>query len=67
VRLATANGDLTLEVRDNGRGFPDAPPNAPSLGLAGMRERIAALRGSVSLANDAGASLTIRVPLAHAD
>ncbi|MGQ0642323.1 MAG: sensor histidine kinase [Gemmatimonadaceae bacterium] len=68
VRLVASHGGLTLEVRDNGRGFPlAAVPNAASLGLTGMRERIAALRGSVSQINDAGAALVVRVPLAHAD
>lgn len=67
VRLIVSRGELTLEVRDNGRGFPAAAAHsASSLGLTGMRERIAALNGSVSLNTAAGASVTVRVPLTHA-
>ena len=65
VRLTSANAELTMVVRDNGRGFPTAQSSKPiaPLGLSGMRERISALRGSVDLETDAGASVTVRVPL----
>jgi signal transduction histidine kinase len=65
VRLVAENGELTLTVSDNGRGFPDPglTEARPSLGLAGMRERISAVRGSVSLTTDAGAMVTVRIPL----
>jgi signal transduction histidine kinase len=67
VRVAVSNGELTLEVRDNGRGFPPAVPASPSsLGLSGMRERVAAVHGSVSLNAGAGAAVTIRLPLTRA-
>ncbi|MBA2708403.1 MAG: histidine kinase, partial [Gemmatimonadaceae bacterium] len=58
---------LTLTVSDNGRGFPDSEALAetarPSLGLAGMRERISAVSGSVTLTTDVGAMVTVRIPL----
>jgi signal transduction histidine kinase len=67
VRLSADNGELTLTISDNGRGFSqsDAGPTAPkpSLGLAGMRERITALRGSVTFASSVGAHVTVRLPL----
>jgi signal transduction histidine kinase len=67
VELAVSDGRLSMVVRDNGRGFDAADvetSRAPaSLGLAGMRERIAALRGSVTLGSNAGASLTVSVPI----
>jgi hypothetical protein len=67
VQLVAANGELTLVVRDNGRGFPLRPSHSPpSLGLAGMRERISAVHGSVVVASDAGALVTVRVPLTNA-
>jgi signal transduction histidine kinase len=66
VHLAMAEGDLTMIVRDNGRGFPaGSVTGAATLGLAGMRERIAAARGSVTLASSGGASVTVRVPVKH--
>ncbi len=65
VRLATSGDQLTMVVRDNGRGFDAAVATTPmsSLGLTGMRERIAALRGSVTLDSSAGASVTVTLPL----
>jgi signal transduction histidine kinase len=67
VRVTTQDGALALVVRDNGRGFDeaaaDANRSASSLGLAGMRERIAALHGSVTLSSSQGASLTVSVPI----
>ncbi|HEY8174393.1 MAG TPA: sensor histidine kinase [Gemmatimonadaceae bacterium] len=66
VQLVAANGELTLVVRDNGRGFPLPTSHSPiSYGLAGMRERISAVHGSVVVASDAGALVTVRVPLTN--
>lgn len=49
----------TLTIRDNGHGFdPDAP--AVGVGLAGMRDRLALVGGSLEIASDAsGTVLTI--------
>ena len=70
VRLRASDGELTLTISDNGRGFrgSDIPSGAAysSLGLAGMRERIAALRGSVTFTSSTGAMVTVRVPLSDA-
>jgi signal transduction histidine kinase len=67
VRLVAEDGELTLVVRDNGRGFPlRAAQSQSSFGLAGMRERIGAVHGSVVVASDAGALVTVRVPLTNA-
>jgi signal transduction histidine kinase len=57
-------------VADNGRG---ADLNLPrtGLGLVGMRERVAALGGSITLASQCGGGFTVRafIPLvdAHGD
>lgn len=70
VRLRESDGELILTISDNGRGFPasDTPSGVTysSVGLAGMRERIAALRGSVMLTSSTGAMVTVRVPLTDA-
>ena len=70
VRLSVQDGELTLSISDNGRGFPEpdaiSAATRASLGLAGMRERIAALRGSVTLGTNVGAMVTVRIPLSDA-
>jgi len=63
VRLTVTNGELTLMVRDNGRGFAPTSTESRSLGLTGMRERITAVHGTVDVRTDVGASVTVRVPL----
>ena len=65
-------GPVTLEVRDDGCGLPaGAEPRALEhtghMGLAGMRERIAALGGRVELASRPGNGLTLSVYLPAAD
>ena len=66
VRVTVVGNELKLTIQDNGSGFPDADAasqSRPSFGLAGMRERIAAQRGSVVLTSSAGALVTVTLPL----
>jgi len=66
VVLAADNGSLEVEVEDDGRGIaPEDLSKARSLGLRGMRERIAFIGGSfeVARAPRGGTRLKIRVPL----
>jgi signal transduction histidine kinase len=66
VRITVEGSELKLTIRDNGSGFPDTDATSQarqSFGLAGMRERIAALRGSVVLSSNAGALVTVTLPL----
>jgi signal transduction histidine kinase len=67
VQLLATSGALTLVVRDNGRGFGEALHRSEprSLGLTGMRERIGALNGTVTLGSapsDGGAVVTVHLP-----
>jgi PAS domain S-box-containing protein len=65
VLLAAAEGSLEVEVEDDGRGIaPEDLAKARSLGLKGMRERIAFIGGSfeVARAPRGGTRLRIRVP-----
>jgi PAS domain S-box-containing protein len=65
VLLAAADGSLEIEVEDDGRGIaPEDLGKARSLGLKGMRERIAYIGGSfeVARAPRGGTRLRIRVP-----
>jgi len=65
VLLAAADGSLEVEVEDDGRGIaPEDLAKSRSLGLKGMRERIAFIGGSfeVARAPRGGTRLRIRVP-----
>jgi signal transduction histidine kinase len=64
-----SNGEIRLVVEDNGRGFDmTAPPRVGSgrrLGVAGMQERAALMRGSVSVESipDVGTTVYVRIPM----
>jgi signal transduction histidine kinase len=72
VEITGTPGTVRLRVADNGRGPPSAGwdqlEREGHMGLAGMRERISALGGSVRLggSRDHGAALEISVPVAPA-
>ncbi len=59
IRYRQADGELRLEVVDDGRGG-DAPDGS---GLAGMRERIEAIGGRVRRDGSRGTRLTVVVPV----
>jgi len=62
VRLADEDGDLTLEVHDNGRGIrADELSSANSLGILGMRERALLLGGTLSITGGPGKGTTVRI------
>jgi signal transduction histidine kinase len=63
VRLTFADDELTLEVEDDGAGNGELP--AAGNGIAGMRERVAALGGDFSAGprDDSGFRVAARLPL----
>jgi signal transduction histidine kinase len=63
VRLTFADEEVTLEVEDDGAGNGAAP--AAGNGIAGMRERVAALGGDFSAGprGDTGFRVAARLPL----
>ena len=69
IRVLSDGAFRAVEVTDDGRGRPDAPPAAgpprPGVGLAGLRERAARLGGSVDAGPlpDRGFRLVVAVPL----
>jgi len=68
VRLARNNGNLSLEVQDNGRGFDEEEPSAGGhLGVLGMQERALLLGGQLTIDGVPGKGTTVRVriPEAH--
>jgi PAS domain S-box-containing protein len=67
VRLAKEDGDLTLEVHDNGKGIPeDKLSNGESLGILGMRERALLLGGEIIISGAPGQGTIVRVRIPEA-
>lgn len=64
IRLQRSDGNLLVEVGDQGRGF--AENAAPGVGLTGMYERIRDLNGEIDIkSGEQGTTLTVRLPLAR--
>jgi two-component system sensor histidine kinase UhpB len=66
VVVKRSTGALHIIVRDNGAGLQATrSPSSSGLGLRGMSERVGALGGTLTLANDAkgGARLTASLPM----
>jgi signal transduction histidine kinase/ligand-binding sensor domain-containing protein len=64
VQLEYGPGEVALEVRDDGRGFESgAEPGLPKghYGLTGMRERAAAIGGTLEVTSEPGAGTTVRL------
>ena len=63
IRVALADGWVTLEIRDRGCGIPRDAGDGMGVGIAGMRERLLQLGGSLTLApNDPGTAVIARLP-----
>ena len=66
VELRAAGGGIELAVQDNGVGFdPTRKQGRPSLGLAGMRQRLSLVDGELLIdsAPGGGTSIVARAPL----
>ncbi len=65
VTVEEREGELRLEIRDDGKGFDLAAAQGEGLGLMGMRERAEHLRGTFSLRSGPrqGTLIRVRVPL----
>ena len=62
ARLAIEDGNLTLEVHDNGSGIPgEKLQKGRSLGILGMRERATLLGGDLSITGFPGKGTAVRV------
>lgn len=65
VHLRFAQGELSLEIHDDGKGITEEEINdSNSLGLIGIKERIVAWGGKVNIEGKAGkgTSLSVKIP-----
>jgi signal transduction histidine kinase len=69
ILLARENGELKLEVRDNGGGIPEehlkraGGHGKEGVGIAGMRERVRELGGKIEIRSDrAGTAVIVNLP-----
>lgn len=67
VHLERHADKIVCSLRDNGRGFETwsrpAPADRQGLGLIGIRERVAALGGTLSIASSPGEGTTLEVAI----
>ena len=61
VHIAVADGTVTVEVADDGRGFDPATVGREHFGLRSMRGRVADLGGRLELTSAPGAGSVLRV------
>jgi signal transduction histidine kinase len=65
ARLAAEDGNVTLEVRDNGKGIHEEKlRKGRSLGILGMRERVTLLGGDLTITSSPGngTAVLVRIP-----
>jgi signal transduction histidine kinase len=65
LRMRRENGNISLEIRDNGRGISEGDLNKPkSFGLRGIRERVYSLAGAfrVGAGESGGTHIALHVP-----
>lgn len=68
VELFVAENEVSLEVRDNGRGIENTDKlKDTSFGLRGMQERVAAFDGWVDVSGSLGKGTTVMVSIPRGD
>jgi signal transduction histidine kinase len=67
VTLSYMDDEISLDVRDDGRGFDPLTDTAIGYGLTGMRARAERLAGTVDIESEPGygTAISARVPLVH--
>ncbi len=63
IELSEDPGGLQLEIRDNGKGFPESGTPSAGIGIQTMQFRAEALRGTLELHSAAGVTIRCRVPV----
>ncbi len=67
ITLAAVDGQIEVSVRDDGVGFDTAIEHGSAYGLVGMRFRVEAEGGTLTLRSEPGQGTTVRVRLPQAD
>jgi PAS domain S-box-containing protein len=63
IRLVRDEGWIVLEIRDSGCGIRGRDVESPGVGVAGMRERLLQIGGTLHIeSNNDGTALTARLP-----
>jgi signal transduction histidine kinase len=62
IRARHHNGTLTIRIEDDGGGFAQAP-GREGLGLTNIRDRVAAVKGTVSITSTLGRGTVVAVTL----
>jgi signal transduction histidine kinase len=65
IRLAQTNGQLTLTVRDDGRGFDSAARNGAGMGLTNLQRRAAKHGGRIQITSSPAQGTTVSITLPH--
>ena len=66
IQLAQSNGQLTLRVHDDGRGFdPAAAPQGAGMGLTNLQRRAAKHGGNVQITSAPAQGTTVSITLPH--
>ncbi|MFA5317038.1 MAG: PAS domain S-box protein [Dehalococcoidales bacterium] len=66
VNLKDQDGKMIMRIRDNGKGItPEQLSSPSSFGIIGMRERVRALRGEITIRGipGKGTTVTVTIPL----
>jgi signal transduction histidine kinase len=68
VTLDYSGENCVLDIRDDGKGFNPIASRRKSFGLAGMKERVSMLGGTIAIASSPGrgSAITVRVPVRRA-
>ena len=61
IRLLHTDGNLTLSIADDGKGFQPKAGNTATLGLLGMKERMLAVGGEFTIHSTPGEGTTVLV------
>ena len=70
VEITVTEGELELQISDNGKGFdPESPRTTQGLGLLSMGERLRLVNGTMSLMGmePTGTRIAVRVPISDLD